>query len=65
MYKRVAVSLVGAMVVLTTVVSASQGAGEAASAGAPRFLSVSSLTPPRGAASRAPRGWLPLPTGWE
>jgi hypothetical protein len=63
MYKRVAVSLVGAMAVLTTVVSASQGAREAASAGTPRLLSVHSLTPPRGAASRAPRGWLPLHAG--
>lgn len=60
MYKRVAVSLVGAMVVLTMVVSASQGARQAASAGSPRFLSVHSLTPPRGGASRAPHGYLPL-----
>ena len=60
MYKRVAVSLVGAMAVLTTVVSASQGAREAASAGTPKLLSVHALTPPRGGASRAPHGWLPL-----
>jgi hypothetical protein len=60
MYKRVAVSLVSAMVVLTTVVSASQGAREAASAVTPQFLSVGSLTPPRGGGSRAPKGWLPL-----
>ncbi len=60
MYKRVTVSLVGAMAVLTTVVSASQGAREAASAGTPQLLSVHSLTPPRGGASRAPHGYLPL-----
>jgi hypothetical protein len=60
MYKQVAVSLVSAMLVLTTVVSASQGAREAASAGSPQLLSVHSLTPPRGGASRAPHGYLPL-----
>jgi hypothetical protein len=60
MYKRVAVGLVSAMVVLATVVSASQGAREAASAGTPQLLSVHSLTPPRGGASRAPHGYLPL-----
>jgi hypothetical protein len=57
MFKRVAASLVSAVVVLATVVSASQGSSAATS---PGFVPVRSLTPPRGGASRAPHGYLPL-----
>jgi hypothetical protein len=57
MLKRVAASLVSAVAVLVTVVSASEGSTAATSV---RLAPVSSLTPPRGGASRAPHGYLPL-----
>jgi len=60
MKNRVAIGLASALVVLATVASPSAGARQTTSSSSPIFVSARALTPPRGGASRAPHGYLPI-----
>src|SRR6476660_8641353 len=57
---RVAVGIVSALTALTMVLSSSAGVSELGASSTHAFVSVRSLTPPRGGASRAPHGYLAL-----
>src|SRR5690349_3808622 len=57
---RVAVGLVSSLLAITTAAAPSSGAPQTTASGALTFLSTSELHPPRGGASRAPHGYLPL-----
>jgi hypothetical protein len=61
MKSRITIAVASALLTLSTAAAPSPGARSTSSSSiSPVFLSAHSLTPPRGGASRAPRGYLPL-----
>ncbi len=57
---QVAIAFTSALIVIATSAAASPAARETTSSSSPTFVRAAALTPPRGGASRAPHGYLPL-----